>query len=108
MDLSKLAEEKIREAIERGEFDDLEGAGRKIDLTEYFNTPAEYRAGYSLLKSNKFVPGEVELMREVGALRDAVGRACPSERDELVRRLNEKRMALAIVLERNHAGSRHR
>ncbi|MCO6511179.1 MAG: DUF1992 domain-containing protein [Aridibacter famidurans] len=108
MDLSKLAEEKIREAVERGEFDDLEGAGRKIDLTEYFNTPSEFRVGHSLLRSNKFVPAEVELIREIGELREACANPDPSLRAERMRLLNEKQMALAIVLERNHSGSRRR
>ncbi|QQS43007.1 MAG: DUF1992 domain-containing protein [Acidobacteriota bacterium] len=108
MDLSTLAEERIREALERGEFDNLEGAGRKIDLTEYFNTPSEFRVGHSLLRSNKFIPAEVELMREIGELREACANAAPSLRADRLRLLNEKRMALAIVLERNHAGSRRR
>jgi hypothetical protein len=107
MDFEKLAEEKIREAIERGEFDDLGGEGRKIDLTEYFNTPAEHRVGYSLLKSNKFVPGEVQLMREIADLRRQVGSG-DGETGELQKELNEKQMALAMLLERNHAGSRRR
>lgn len=108
MDLTRIAEEKIREAVERGEFDNLEGAGRKIDLTEYFNTPAEYRVGHSLLRANRFVPAEVELMREISELREACAQAEPSRRNECLRLLNEKQMALAIVLERNHAGSRRR
>jgi hypothetical protein len=107
MDFEKLAEEKIREAIERGEFEGLGGEGRRIDHTEYFNTPAEHRVGYSLLKSNKFVPGEVQLMREKA---DLQGRAESGKGDsrEFQKLLNEKRMALAMTLERNHAGSRRR
>lgn len=108
MDLSRLAEEKIREAIERGEFEGLEGAGRKIDLTEYFNTPAEYRVGHSLLRSNEFVPREVDLMREIAELKESVSKADPSRKADHLRLLNEKQTALAIVLERNHAGSRRR
>lgn len=108
MDLTKIAEEKIAEAVERGEFDDLEGAGRKIDLTAYFNTPAEFRAGYSVLKANRFVPGEVELLREIADLREEMAVAAESEIDALTARLNEKRMELSMMLERNHSGSRRR
>lgn len=108
MDLTKIAEEKIAQAVENGEFDDLEGAGRKIDLTAYFNTPAEFRAGYSVLKANKFVPGEVELLREIADLQDLIAGAREAERAGLARRLNEKKMDLTMMLERNHAGSRRR
>lgn len=98
----------MSEAVECGEFDDFEGAGKKIDLTEYFNTPAEYCVGHSLLKFNKFVPGEVGLMREIGELREAVSSADPDRRVDHLRLLNEKKMALAVVLEQNHVGSRRR
>ena len=42
----RLAEEKVKEAIENGEFDNLSGKGKPIDLTEYFQTPADLRLGY--------------------------------------------------------------
>jgi hypothetical protein len=107
MDFEKLAEEKVREAIERGEFEGLSGEGRKIDLTEYFNTPSEFRVGFSLLKANKFVPGEVRLLREIADLREEIG-GCGGGNETLEKLLNRKRMALKILLERNHAGSRRR
>ena len=108
MDLTKIAEEKIAEAVERGEFDNLEGSGKKIDLTAYFNTPAEFRAGYSVLRANKFVPGEVELLREIADLKTAIVSASNAERPQLLARLNRKQMELSMMLERNHAGSRRR
>lgn len=33
--LRKIAEKKIREAMERGEFDNLSGSGRPLDLEEF-------------------------------------------------------------------------
>ena len=47
----KLVEQKIREAMKAGEFDDLEGKGRPINLDAYFSTPEELRAGYAVLKN---------------------------------------------------------
>jgi len=108
MDFSKIAEDKIREGMERGEFDRLEGEGVKIDLSEYFNTPSEFRAGYSVLKANKFVPGEVELLRDIAKLSKSIDGEDPKTGTDRERRLNEKRMSLAILLERNHRGSRRR
>jgi len=39
MNLDKIVEEAIRKAQERGEFDNLPGKGKPIDLSEYFETP---------------------------------------------------------------------
>ena len=107
MDLEKLAEEKIRAAIERGEFDNLDGKGNRIDLTDYFNTPSEYRVGYSLLKANKFVPSEVSLMREISEISEKLQEK-GGRNETLERQLQEKKLALSLILERNHRGSRRR
>lgn len=72
MSIEKSIEEKIRQAIAAGEFDNLEGAGKPLDLNNYFNTPEDVRMGYSILKSNNFVPEEVEMMREIGALKEKI------------------------------------
>jgi hypothetical protein len=54
----RLVEKKIREALEAGEFDGLEGAGRPVNLDAYFATPEELRAGYAVLKNAGVVPEE--------------------------------------------------
>ena len=47
-----LAERKIEEAIERGEFDDLPGAGRPLDLDDLDpSLPEELRLAYRILKN---------------------------------------------------------
>ena len=46
-----LIDEIIREAMEKGEFDNLPGKGKPLDLEAYFATPADVRLGYSVLKS---------------------------------------------------------
>ncbi len=56
--------EKIREAEERGEFDNLEGAGKPLNLDS--NAFVRDKAmGYNLLKSNGFAPQEIELAKEI-------------------------------------------
>jgi hypothetical protein len=65
----KLIEEKIREAMERGEFDDLPGKGKPLDLDAYFATPDDVRLGYSILKSAGCLPVEVELQKEIESLK---------------------------------------
>ena len=109
MAFEKIAEQKIQEALARGEFDDLPGAGQPIDLDEYFRTPEPIRMAYSILKSARCVPEEIELMKEVQALEDALARAPErGEEDEqsrarVRRRLRDTRLQLALALERLRA-----
>jgi hypothetical protein len=102
MSIEKFIEEKIRRAMEEGEFDNLKGAGKPLNLDAYFNTPEDIRLGYTLLKNNDFVPEEVELLKEIGALREKL-KACADEAEKqiLLKKLNEKSLALTLILERN-------
>ena len=107
MGLDRIAENKIREAMARGEFDDLPGAGRPIDLEEYFQTPEEFRMAYSILKSARCVPEEVELLNEIAALdRELVAAPSDDARGSVRRRLRDRRLQLAIALERRRARKR--
>ena len=45
MSFQKNVDEKIREAIARGEFDDLPGKGKPLDLDAYFATPEHLKNG---------------------------------------------------------------
>lgn len=98
----RLIEEQIREAMERGEFDNLEGAGQPLNLDAYFATPQDLRVGYSVLKSNKFLPEEVERMKEIGELKEKI-KTCASddEKIKLNKILQEKQLAFTMLMERN-------
>lgn len=101
MSFSKHIDKMIGDAIARGEFDHLEGEGKPIDLDAYFATPAELRVGYSVLKSSKFVPEEVDRMKEIGDLREKLA-TCPEEDiPKLTKLLRERELALSLILERN-------
>ncbi|MEO8974100.1 MAG: DUF1992 domain-containing protein, partial [Ktedonobacteraceae bacterium] len=57
-------EEQIHEAQLRGDFDNLPGAGKPLNLDD--GSYAGDRAlGYRLLKSNGYAPREVELSKEI-------------------------------------------
>lgn len=101
MSIEKAIEEKIREAIERGEFDNLEGKGRPLDLTGYFNTPEELRMAYAMLKSNQFVPEEVEMLKEIAELKEQIKTSSNAEEHAiLTKKLNEKNLAFAVAVEK--------
>jgi hypothetical protein len=69
--LSTIAERKIREAMARGELDNLAGKGRPLAMDEDLSgVPAELRMAYKILKNAGFVPPEVELRKEIVSLRE--------------------------------------
>jgi hypothetical protein len=62
-----IAERKIREAMEEGAFDHLEGAGKPLDLRENpFEDPSD-RLANRLLKNNGFAPEWIEDAKEIAA-----------------------------------------
>jgi hypothetical protein len=101
MSLRHIAEARIREAIEQGVFDNLPGAGKPLDLEEYFNTPEDLRMAFSILKNANCAPPEVEMLKEVSRLQQAIAEASDAgTRKQLQRTLVLRRIQLAISLER--------
>lgn len=98
----KIAQNKIQEAIENGEFDRLSNKGQPLHLDEYFATPEEFRVGHSVLKSANVLPAEMELLREIGQLKQRM-EECQNEteKQQLCRVREEKQLQLRIILERN-------
>ena len=62
-----LVDRIIRESMERGEFDDLPGAGQPIDLTENPFEPPELRTVHRLLRSAGFAPAWIEERKDIDA-----------------------------------------
>lgn len=102
---ARIAEVKITEAIERGEFDDLPGAGKPLELEDLSRIPPHLRAGYKLLRNANALPPEVELRREIYSLGGLIDAATdPGEREELRRRRGEAELRYALLVERRLAG----
>ncbi len=101
MSIESSIEEMIKQAIARGEFDNLEGQGKPLDLDAYFNTPEDLRMAFSMLKSNDFVPEEVEMLKEIEALRETIKTVTdPEEIRRLTSMLNDKSLAVRLLIER--------
>ncbi len=109
MPYEKAAEKIIREAMERGEFDDLPGKGKPIDLTAYFDTPEEVRLAYSILKNAGMVPREVELLKEIAELKQTES-ALVEERKrlEIRRQIEKKQIEFRLMLGRNRRSAKKR
>jgi hypothetical protein len=101
MPFSRVAETRIREAIAQGEFDNLPGRGKPLNLEDYFSTPEDLRMAFSILKNANCAPVEVELLNEVARLQQALADASDTPaQQELQRTLAQRKTQLAIALER--------
>jgi len=91
-----LAEQKIQEAIERGELDDLPGAGQPLEIDDDPLVPEDQRVAYRILKNAGFVPAEVAVRKEIRSIEQLID-ASPAgpERARAVRRLQLLNLKLA-------------
>jgi hypothetical protein len=102
MSFQKSVDEKIKEAILRGEFDNLPGRGRPLDLDAYFAMPEHLRMGYSILKSAGIIPEEMELLRQIEGLKKSLDSSTSRiENKALRQQLSEKLTNFNMRLEQN-------
>lgn len=59
----RIDEEKIREAMKNGEFDELPGFGKPLELEDVSHIPEELRIGYLLLKKRWVCDGRDEIAK---------------------------------------------
>ncbi len=100
MSFDRIVETIIKDAMERGEFDNLPGKGKPIDLTEYFETPEDVRIVHSVLKNAGMTSREVDLLKEIAGLkqlREAV--LDEKKKQEIDRKIRQKQVEFSIKLE---------
>jgi hypothetical protein len=66
----KIVEERILVAQKKGEFDNLPGAGKPLNLDELAGVPEELRLAYKILKNANCLPPELELRKEIRQTED--------------------------------------
>ena len=99
-DDSKGIDASIRKAIERGEFENLKGKGKPLNLNEYFDTPEDLRLGYSILKNAGYIPEEVELLNQITELKDQIKKADDIDRrKELQKKLHDVQLKYDLHME---------
>ena len=107
MSFEKIVESIIQEAIARGEFENLPGQGKPIDLTEYFNAPEEVRVAQAMLKNAGMVPVEIDLLHEIAGLKELKNSAKnDNEKDKIHKLLVEKQLQFNLLLDRRKRKSK--
>ncbi|MCM3128843.1 DnaJ family domain-containing protein [Paenibacillus provencensis] len=97
---SRIAEQKIAEAMKRGELDHLPGAGKPLVIEDLSHVPEDLRASYKILKNSGYLPPELELQQECLSLEQMI-RLCQvaEDKEQMIKKLTEKQIKLRIMLE---------
>src|ERR1700731_5033631 len=98
--MSYLVDKLIEEWLAEKKGEKLPGAGKPLNLDEYFSWPEDQRIGLSLLKNSGCVPLEVEQLREIKRLNDEIKRSKDEQvRAALKRKLQEAHAQLNLRID---------
>jgi hypothetical protein len=79
--LDHIVEQRIAEAAERGDFDQLPGAGKPLELDNDPMIPRDLRIAYRVLRNAGYVPDEIRLLGELASAEQLLARAIdPTDR----------------------------
>ena len=107
MSLDRAIEEIIQAAMARGEFDNLPGQGKPLNLDAYFSLPEDERLAITMLRNAGYVPDEVQLLRDIEELKQKLVAASDAEEQARIKKtLDSKVLALDIALERRRTRRR--
>jgi hypothetical protein len=96
--LEVVAERKIREAMDRGEFANLPGAGKPLRLEDDSMIPEDLRVAYKILRNAGCIPPELEVRKEIVTLRDLLRTVEDEEgRRDAIRELNYRLLKLGVM-----------
>ncbi len=98
-----IAEQRIQDAIRRGELDDLSLQGQPLPREDLTEVPEELRMAYKILKNAGYVPEEITLQKEIVSLRSLL-EACTEDAEEhaaLSRRLSLRQLQFDLLMEKN-------
>lgn len=106
--MSKTIDEIIRDAIQRGEFDNLSNKGKKLNLDDYFNTPEDVRLGYSILKNADYLPEEVQFLKDIGELQEKLATLTQDEElKKTIKEIEAMRLKYNLLMERHRRPARY-
>jgi len=100
--IERLAEQRILEAQRKGEFNDLAGKGKPLELADHSEVPEDLRMAYHVLKNAHVLPPEAELMNDIRILEDLLKHVeDDGERKSLAKSLQWKMIRLDILKRRS-------
>jgi hypothetical protein len=77
-----IAEKRIEQAQQNGEFDNLPGSGRPLEIEDVSLVPEELRMAYKILRNAGCLPPELAERKEINRLADLLEH-CEDEQERL-------------------------
>jgi len=68
---SKIAEDRIKQAIERGDFENLSCKGKPLPIDD-LTIPEDLRMVYKILKNSGFLPPEIQDLKEIQSTEELI------------------------------------
>jgi len=95
---SRIIEERIRMAQKKGEFDNLEGSGKPLNIEDDSHIAEDLRLAHKILKNANCLPPEIELKKEIRRTEDLLsGIKDTAEKYRALKKLNYLIMKLNAV-----------
>ncbi|MEF3698330.1 DnaJ family domain-containing protein [Desulfolutivibrio sp.] len=95
-----ISEQRIVEAMQRGEFDNLEGAGQKLVFEDDSMVPEDLRMAYKVMKNAGYLPPEILEEKEILSAADLLANA-PDEHERYLRMRKLQCVVMRINQRRN-------
>jgi hypothetical protein len=84
--------------LDRGDFDDLPGRGKPMQIEDDSGVPEDLRLAYKVLKNADCLPPELQLKKEIRQMEDLL-ESIPDEKEKYrqIKKINYKIMRLNIM-----------
>jgi len=94
----KIVETRIKEAQERGDFDNLPGYGKPINIEDDSHVPEDMRLAHKILKNADCIPPELQLRKDIRQMEDMLDNI-PDEKEKYrqIKKINFKIMQLNMM-----------
>ena len=94
----KIVEKRIREAQERGEFDNLPGRGEPLHIEDDSHISEDLRMVHKILKNADCLPPELQLRKEIRQMEDMLENI-PDEKEKYrqIKKINYKIIQLNMM-----------
>jgi hypothetical protein len=93
-----ISENKIREAMENGEFDNLPGQGKPIDFSDGEDLPPEFQMVSRVLKNSGYADDEANIMKQVQSLKEEAKRLGSDPKAAAVSKFMKYKEAVLLAL----------
>ncbi|MFC7061907.1 DUF1992 domain-containing protein [Halobacillus seohaensis] len=101
MDFGGLIEEKIKQSIKQGDFENLPGKGKPLPKDELSYVPDEMRNSYRILKNANMLPEEMQLKKEIVQLEELLAQNYESDQGHKWNtQLTEKKLRFNMLMEK--------